>query len=214
MEFSTIVPGPVMATIRLFAAEKDTRQYINGVCVEVSQLETRLIATNGHVVAAYRVRQENSAVYQPFSFIVPIELFKKVLPKKGNVTLRATLPGNGRTEDAAQCGVEQAGVIMRAPSIVGGFPDYRRVFPRETSGEVAMLGGEYLGLIEHIQKNINGNWGVRIDYNGLGPALLRTFDENFTAAIMPMHPRANREGEEIEFPLRDWIFDYPKDGEL
>jgi DNA polymerase-3 subunit beta len=203
-----------MATIKLFAAEKDTRTYLNGVCVEVSQLDTRLIATNGHVIAAYRVRQENPAVYLPFSFIVPVELFKKTSAKKGGVDLRASLIGDGRTEEAAQCEVEQAGVIMRAPSIVGRFPDYRRVFPCETSGEVALLSGEYLGLIEHIQKNINGNWGVRIDYNGGGPALLRTSDENFTAAIAPMRPCANKEGKELEFPPHDWVFDYPEDGEL
>jgi len=55
MEIETIVNARIIAALRLFAAEKDVRGYLNGINLEIGPGETRLVATNGAMLGCFRV---------------------------------------------------------------------------------------------------------------------------------------------------------------
>jgi DNA polymerase III sliding clamp (beta) subunit (PCNA family) len=167
------------------AAKKDVRHYLNGIYVDFQPAQTIYVATNGHVLGKYVEAVENEHV---FSVIVPADVVKQLKPKPGTAkwgdlifnpetnTARITNPG--------------AGQDFGFTPLDGKYPDYTKVIPAETSGEVAQFDAELLCLFAQVNKSFGAKFPGRfkLDHNGNAGALVHLSREEFTGVIMPFRP--------------------------
>lgn len=114
------------------AAKNDVRYYLNGVLIECSATESRIVATDGHVLCAIKSEAPQQFEGEPMqSLIIPRDVVAKI--KKP--TRRAVLPSfvvlayDGKTGTLT---VDGSPDTFRP--IDGRFPDWRRVFPKTVSG--------------------------------------------------------------------------------
>jgi DNA polymerase-3 subunit beta len=182
-------PEPVLA-VRELSATDDIRTHLNGICFEIDATETRLLASNGHMIGAYRIlRDEPLITSGHVEVIVPLPLLK--LKKKGVVTIRiGDLPLVGTQSRPVY--VEQVGVTVSGQSIDGRFPDWRRVIPaKEATGEVAQFNLDYIAAFGRAYKQLHPKAAysrVNIAHNGERALAVVGFegDENFWGGLMPM----------------------------
>ena len=107
-------------------AAQDVRYYLNGLLLLVEGKELRAVATDGHRLATCRrdVLNEAQADHQV------------ILPRKGVLELARLLENDDRPI-RLQIGLnnlraEAEGFIFTSKLVDGRFPDYRRVFPRQS----------------------------------------------------------------------------------
>lgn len=118
-----------------FSAVKDIRYYLNGVLVESSPLETRLVATDGHAMLVHRsgAKEENEGAW---SGIIPNDAVKAMLAWKGDKNSKF-MPFTLTVLSATEVRADWVGQSIIFRPIDGTFPDYRKVIPTEISGEPA-----------------------------------------------------------------------------
>lgn len=182
------IRSEVLAAIKLFAATADIRTYLNGVCVEVGPSEVRLIATDGCMLGVFRVKYQPPALTDTvFQAIVPLDLLRNV---KGKWPVLVALGEPEGEDNTRRVEVTPAGVATTVGrTIAGRHPDYRRIIPRETSGELAQFNPRY---IETLRKAYSALYGAKaipavgIGHNGQDVALLTLDDEDFVGALMPL----------------------------
>jgi len=166
------------------AAEKDIRFYLNGIYIDFQADKTVYVATNGHILGIYTEKAENEHV---FSVIIPRDVVKQLKPKKGTAkwgkisydpeTKAGRILNPANTQDFGFTPIE------------GVYPDYMRVIPEKTSGEVGQFDAEYVYAFAQVNKALGASYPGRfkIDHNGeRGAALVHLFDDNFTGVIMPI----------------------------
>jgi DNA polymerase-3 subunit beta len=173
----------VLRALLPMAAKKDIRRYLNGVFVDFQADKTIYVATNGVVLGKYVETVENEHV---FSVIIPADVVKQLKPKTGTAkwgdlifdpeanTARITNPG--------------AGQDFGFTPLEGKYPDYTKVIPAETSGEVAQFDAELLSLFAQVNKALGAKFPgrIKIDHNGERGALVHfARDAAFTGVIMP-----------------------------
>lgn len=171
------IPTHYLAALMLFAGQKDIRYYLNGIYVETVPEGAILTATNGHMIGAFLVEQDDLDVA---SAIVPNEMIAALLAikPKGDATLTILADGalSLRYEDTTFGG----------RAINGKYPEWRRVMPSATpSGECAQFNPRYITAIAKACKLIDQAWPT-LAHNGKGPALIGLGDPNFVGALMPM----------------------------
>jgi DNA polymerase-3 subunit beta len=183
-----ILKPEILLAVKVFAAQKDVRSHINGVCLELGTTESRLIATDGHREAIYRLRDEGFRdLEQPIQVIIPNELLAGI-KKKGLVEIQVGEPGDPEKPDVYSVTVTQNGTSVSGLSVDGRFPDWRRVLPAKISGEVAQFNPVYLGDIGKAYKLLNPgaeNINATIAHNGNSVSLFTLDDDNFIGLIMP-----------------------------
>lgn len=188
-----INPHHLLAALHC-AGKNDVRYYLNGVYVEATATETRLVATTGIVCAAFRQATPNT---EAVSLIIPrdtVEAFAKVAKNAKGVALRI-VDGQHRL-------YWNGGSLPFAP-IDGRFPDYRRVFPQSPSGETAQFNPKLLLAFSKVSKTL-GTGGVipEILHNGSSGALVRLNGRSdFVGAVMPWVQPANS----LAVPDTSWI---------
>src|SRR4051812_34784528 len=114
-----------LSAVARFSAKQDIRYYLNGVLVEVGKTESRLVGTNGHALAAYRVQSgsgDDGARY----FIIPSPVVAMFKPKKREAYPQLTLEV---LDDFKGTLSDGSGLSMAFEFVEGRFPDYRNVFP-------------------------------------------------------------------------------------
>jgi len=173
-----------LKAIALLAAGQDVRYYLNGVCVEATPFETRLVATDGHKLGLLRHAVENE-IDKDLSFIIPASTIASMKLGKRDLTL------------LVECEIEAGKYALHLPNtridfvpVDGTFPAYRRVIPKTLSGEA----GNYMpSLLMAFQKcgsillGTTNPVAPRIEQNGGASAARLTFDgyDNFVGVCMP-----------------------------
>lgn len=199
MEIKLTVRAEIITTLKLFAADKDVRYYLNGINLEIGAAESRLVATNGHSLGCFRVASDQPDVDAPLAnIIIPNDLLKPIKSKGFvDITIGALeTKTNGKGEEvpvsmSRPLTVTYAGMAMSGKTIDGIFPDWRRVIPSKVSGEPAQFNPLYVGLLGKAYVTLHGGKGlplVGIGFNGNDGALIDLADENFVGGLMPMRP--------------------------
>jgi DNA polymerase III sliding clamp (beta) subunit (PCNA family) len=173
---------PAMAI--LAADKKDIRAHIRGVYLEVSAKEIRFAATNGVVMGVYRIEQDNPDITETIRCIIPAELIAGI---KGNNTLTLEI-GEPSDERRLQreLTVSQGGPKQTMQSVSQAYPDYRRVIPATTSGELAQFDPDLLIQLKKFGKALQANKGYfALAYNGEKSAIADFHTKNLMAVVMP-----------------------------
>jgi len=182
-----------LKAVSLFAGQKDIRYYLNGVLVECTPLQTRLIATDGHACGIHRAdaKDENTGSAE---LIVPNEIVAQLLKLKCGKSLAdvvtLTVPDDITEKRDQECRAEFQGVTFVFKPTDGKFPDYRRIVPSELSGEVAQFQAEFLMRCSKASIALGSKKGLfQLAHNGQGAALA-SIDANMVVIIMPFRGEA------------------------
>lgn len=175
------------------AGKKDVRYYLNGVYVEALPDETRVVATDGYKLAVFRSATANP---EPFSIIIPratVEAFVKLVKGVKFVDLTIT-DGTGR--------LSWANGSLPFDPIDARFPEYRRTFPQDTSGETAQFNPELLIAFSKVAKALGAKACPEIVHNGSGAALVRiNAVHDFAGVLMPFRQRVKT----LDVPDVSWV---------
>ena len=125
-----IMPGH-LAAIAMFAAKKDIRHYLVGVCIDTGPAGAFLVATCGHAMAVHQI----DTVARPAGqLIMPLVPLASMIKANRRVGIKLTLPAgfagtyNNNTRVKRQVTLESLkGEIAIVPEMDGIFPDWRRV---------------------------------------------------------------------------------------
>jgi DNA polymerase-3 subunit beta len=125
-----IMPGHLTA-IGMFAAKKDIRSYLIGVCIDTGPNGSFLIATCGHALAVHQIDDVSREAGQ---FIMPMDTLQSMLKTNRKIGIKLTLPSgfagkyDGKTRVRRQVTLESLkGEISIVSEMDGIFPDWRRV---------------------------------------------------------------------------------------
>jgi DNA polymerase-3 subunit beta len=197
----------IIKALLICAAKQDIRYYLKGVCVDArANGDVVLVATDGHRLLAYPVAVDNIEALAPGEYIIPRETLEAVKPAKaGRITLPihidiVTAPD---TPDPERVGVTIKGktsiTVTGATSAVtapidGKFPDWRRIVPASTSGEIAQFNADYVSGFGDVCKLLGGKYGPFINHNG-GSCAVVTNLPGALGLIMPMR----MDGDELKY---------------
>jgi DNA polymerase-3 subunit beta len=202
-----IVEHSVIKSLLICVAKQDVRYYLKGVAVDArANGDVVLVATDGHRMLAYPVAVDNIEALAPGEYIIPREALEAVKPAKvGRTTMPIqidiiTAPD---TPDPERVGVTIKGKTtitvtgvtsaVTAP-IDGTYPNWRRIVPASTSGEIAQFNADYVASFGDICKLLGGKYGPYINYNGTGAAIVTNLGAAF-GVLMPL--RMN--GDELTY---------------
>ena len=91
----------------------------------------------------------------------------------------------------------------------GKFPDYRRVIPREFSGEVAQYNADYLVRCKKAFESLGASTTPTISYNGNGPCMATSSAApDALCVVMPI--RSDAKMGDVPAWLADTIVDQPE----
>jgi len=186
-EIQLTVPAKYIAVLKLFAAQKDIRQYLNGICLEIGRTESRIVATNGHILGCFRVVSDQPDIDKPLTSIcIASDLLKHIKPA-GDVEFVIGAPVSD-TDGRREVRITYAGLSIAGHTTDARYPDWRRVMPQKVSGEAAQFNPEYIGRLAKAWGYLHGKKHslVGIGYNGQGCALISLQDSDFIGGIMPI----------------------------
>lgn len=175
------IPANDFKGLALFAAIKDTRQYLKGVHVEQRANQTLLMATDGAMCAVLRLDVTSDTDVE---YLIPNTLLANVKTNKGLVTV---------DYDGVNVALTQDGATVTAKHGDGTFPDVRRVIPSSVSGELAHFDLHLLARIAKAYTLFSGRKACTpslIAHNGTGAALIDMRARDITGVIMPLNPNA------------------------
>jgi DNA polymerase-3 subunit beta len=197
----------IIKALLICAAKHDVRYYLKGVCVDARADGTVvLVATDGHRLIAYPVAVDNIEALAPGEYIIPREALEAVKPAKAG---RMVLPIHidiitaPDTPDPERVGVTIKGktsiTVTGATSTVtapidGKYPDWRRIVPASTSGEIAQFNADYIAGFGDICKLLGGKYGPYINHNGGGCAVVTNIP-GALGLLMPMR----MDGDELKY---------------
>lgn len=178
----------IMASVPCMA-KADIRFYLNGVQIEATRKETRVIATDGHRLTVMRYAPPDG------NALGKLEKVAFIVPRDDVLKMKAT--GTGKTHaididvpDDLKGEFRATGpmgvVVFRA--VEGVFPDYRRVIPKECDGKATQINGQYLADMQKSAKILLGSDSVHVDHSSTGACLVRATTPDFVGVIMGMRP--------------------------
>jgi DNA polymerase-3 subunit beta len=186
-----ILDAAHFVAINKYAASTEaTRYYLNGVCIEVLDGKGVMVATDGHKLL---VAPFDPGATENGSYIIPSKLIANIkIVKKGEKNLSVHI-GPQTVE------LEYNGTRFVGQLIDGSFPDWRRVIPKEQSGEYAQFNGSYMKELDDAARMI-GLSRAQVGMNGQAPAWVSYASETLFGVLMPMI------GTKTVLPTRpDWI---------
>jgi DNA polymerase-3 subunit beta len=199
----------IIKALLICAAKHDVRYYLKGVCVDArANGDVVLVATDGHRLLAYPIIGGANSVegLAPGEYIIPREALEAVKPAKaGRVTLPiqidiVTAPD---TPDPERVGVTIKGktsiTVTGATSTVtapidGQYPNWRRIVPASTSGEIAQFNADYVSGFGDVCKLLGGKYGPYINHNGSACAVVTNLP-GALGLLMPMR----MDGDELKY---------------
>lgn len=195
--------APIKALAHL-AGDGDIRPWVNGVWIDSSASELRVVATNGAVMGVYRTEEPST---EAPALLIPTHIIKAAKDAGAFVTLRvdagnlASLQGMG-----LQLSWQNKGLAL---------PDWRRCFPRQTTGTAQQFDPELIGRFPKVLKALGHKRtasSVRIAHNhgARGPdAALVTLAgvPHFTGLIQSLR---NIEKAPLDVPTSPpaWLFEH------
>ncbi len=157
----------------LAVSKEETRYYLKGVAIQANETGVFIVATDGHRAVAFR--QPETYDDAPIDIIIPSDTVNALKTKEDIVDLL-------KINDTQY----MIGNIAFAP-VDGTFPEWRRIVPKEPSGEIAQFNLSYMGDFAKIAKTLGKGTPTRVAHNG-GAAALITFgpDVDGFGLLMPM----------------------------
>ena len=186
-EIQLTVPAKYIAVLKLFSSVKDVRYYLNGICLEIGHTESRLVATNGHILGCFRVVSDQPDVDKPLTSICIGNDLLKHVKSAGDVEFTIGAPVSD-TDARREVRINHAGLTVAGHTTDAKYPDWRRVMPQKVSGEAAQFNPEYIGRLAKAWGYLHGKLqsSPGIGYNGQGCALIGLEDSDFIGCIMPI----------------------------
>lgn len=174
-----------LAAVAHFAGKQDMRYYLNGVMVEIGKNESRLVATNGHAMGAYRVMSGHGETIAPRQFIIPASVVTMFKPKRNDPYAELTLKTFGEDKGELSDG---SGLSMSFRFIEGKFPDYRRVFPETVNGKPAQISIDLLNLFLKAAKALGADpRSLLLAHNEHGIMVTLSGEPHFAGVVMGLH---------------------------
>lgn len=171
-----------------FMAVQDIRFYLNGLLIESNELQSRIVATDGHTLFASRDDAKGDNVGS-FVGIMPADTVKAILAWKAPYKSANDAPVVLTTCDdlAGEHRAEWCGNVCVFRLIDGKFPDYMRVVPATIDAGISFFQPEYLVRCTKAAQDLNtsakGMFAFKCAQDGTGLAVFST--EAF-AVIMPI----------------------------
>jgi DNA polymerase-3 subunit beta len=183
-----------------FMAIQDIRIGLTGVLIESNDIQTRIVATDGHTLFAGFDDAKGDNVGS-FAGIMPADTVKAILSWKASYKSAADMPVVVTTSDDP-CGEHRAewcGNVCIFRVVEWRYPDYTRVIPQALSGLAGHYNPDYLARAKAaaVDLGLSKKYGINLTQNGDGPALV-TFSPQAFAIIMPMR------GEPGDIGAADW----------
>lgn len=179
-----------LAALLHCSGDKDARYYLNGILVEIGNKETRLVATNGHLMGIVRVEDQcDPTLEDSIEIVIPREAIDHIKPGKTEIVdtieLEVTVFQDAGVTKAKGV-LRDGGMSKMFDGLYGRFPDYRRVVPRTTSGRAGQFAPEYLARFMRIAK-LYGTKHFVLSHDGPMASALVTIvgNHNFLGIIMP-----------------------------
>jgi len=167
-------------------AKKDVRYYLNGVFFEINSNGLYLVATDGHKLALLHNHTIKSD-----------EHIKAIMPREFIDQLSKNIDKKQLIADIAivndQFSINYKNNYYQVKAIDGTYPDYKRIFPENVSGEFAHYNFEYLVDFNKCMRLLTdkGNaFQVMVEHNGskagIVDLLFQGHEWNSMGLIMPM----------------------------
>lgn len=183
--FETMIEPAILRAALIFAAKDDiTRPYLQGVRIEADETGVKAISTDGH--RAYVAQCDNVRTVPPVGFTLERETLEGALKLHGRQPMHIRIA----YDRAEQPDPERPGVTVVSAAVVtigqvqtadhaekaGRFPEWRRIVPKECSGELAQFNAEYLADCAKARKLLGAGDKCPglflIHHNGQGPAAI------------------------------------------
>jgi len=157
MQFS--ISHDTVKALLVAAAKKDTRHYLNSVCIDVRGTDIVAVATNGHILVALPLATDSTIV--PGQYIVPRDLLDNLKPAYKGAQVTVTI------DPAAQTVSINVGGSSTSTQLVDGiFPNWRKVVPRVVSGKVSQFDADYVAAFGKINTLLGSKYSPAIAHNG------------------------------------------------
>jgi DNA polymerase-3 subunit beta len=176
-----------LKAIAILAADNDIRYYLNGVQITANATETRLAATDGHVLGIHRSEQQNENI-DFVEFILPLDVIKLLKPAYKNID-SVVIDTDGLTGTITAV----TGATINFSAIDGKFPDIQRVIPHRVSGEVSQFKPALLDRFAKAAKLLGSkNQLIHVAHNGNSAALVHLdVSASFVGVVMPFRSFAD-----------------------
>lgn len=177
-----------------FTAEKDIRDFLNGLLFKKANDYIDIVGTNGHILALSHIKLEGEELQIPdFEVILPIEFVKQwvnKMPTKPWESTTITIENN-----ILEITLDNA-AVFKGVAKEGKYPDYNRVIPlnRTPIGSVS-LNTKYFKVLYDTYKlarKYNSSFGkamgVTLESTSEQGAIIATPEgvDYITAVLMPM----------------------------
>jgi len=183
-----------------FMAINDTRYYLKGLLIESNELQSRIVATDGHTLFAGFDDAKGDNVGS-FAGIMPADTVKVILSWKASYKSANDAPVVVTTSDdpLGEHRAEWCGNVVIFRVVEWRYPDYTRVIPQALSGLAGNYDPDYLARAKAaaVDLGMSKKYGINFTQNGDGPALV-TFSAQAFAVIMPMR------GEPGDIGAAEW----------
>lgn len=184
-----IINIETLKAINLAASTEQTRYYLCGVFVEVTEKTVTYTATNGHILLS---RREDCAEPNTLtgSWIIPSDFIKSAKPSRhANHAIMTLVPGPNNSTMLAFTGT----ITGMAAPIDGTFPDYRRIIPQAVDGKPGQYDGNYTGIMAKFAQALGLGY-FTIHHNGDNAAPV-TFNsrQGVYGIIMPLRQNSSTE---------------------
>ena len=193
----------IIKALLIAASKQDIRTYLVGVCIDVRESDIALVATDGYMLLAVPVPKDNivSAI-PPGQYIVPRATLEAVKPEKmGRTTLPIRTIRISIHVPAPMPDSDRLGVVVKLATIItlegattattapvdGRYPDWRRVIPAASSGELQQFDPALIARWGQIHSTLGGKIPPTIHHNGNGPAWISGLHHGAIGVLMPMH---------------------------
>jgi DNA polymerase-3 subunit beta len=189
----------VIKALLIAAPKHDIRYYLVGACIDVRESDVTLVATDGVMLLAVPVPQQNiESAIPPGQYIIPRATLEAVKPAKaGRTTLpiKVSVHVPATTLDPTRPGVivkpvptitlEGATTATTAP-VDGRFPDWRKVIPATSSGEIQQFDLALVARWGQIHSTLGGRIPPAIHHNGAKPAWISGLHHGAIGVLMPV----------------------------
>ncbi|AEA65861.1 DNA polymerase III subunit beta (plasmid) [Burkholderia gladioli BSR3] len=188
--------GTQLKAVQLSAAINDVRHFLNGVHLEATRNETRLVATDGSMMVAFRAAAANELEQSITTLTVPNEVVKQVRPAKGaSDVLTIEIEGWRYTMVFGQ-------LRIGFEPVAGAFPDYRRIVATKASGVVGHYDPDRLAVMKRIGNMLGRSRGAMpyVHHNGEGDAVVTLGCVPTFVGVLKSDPKAARKSEPKPWP--------------
>lgn len=177
-----VINRAALKAVSRFAAKQDIRYYLQGVLVESSPTETRIVGCDGHTLAIHRSQHTGENEGQ-WTGIVPLPTVLALLKMKATHKTLRDAPIILSVQESGEIRADWIDQSINFRTIDGKFPEYQRVIPAKLDGTKAWYQPEYLQRIADASKDMGESF--TFGFNG-NSASLAYIGQSMLAVIMPM----------------------------